>query len=88
MQDLLGREGWRVNHKPLRLVWREEGLKAPQTLRKSKGLDLQNLGLFASNRRARTKCGVWILFLIERRMAGQSRCWWCWMNTRGKILRL
>jgi hypothetical protein len=29
MQDLLGREGWRVNHKPLRTVWRGEGLKVP-----------------------------------------------------------
>jgi transposase InsO family protein len=27
MQDLLGREDWRVNYKPLRHVWREEGLK-------------------------------------------------------------
>ena len=34
MQDLLSREGWRVNHKPLCNVCQEEGLKAPQILRK------------------------------------------------------
>ena len=36
MQDFFGREGWHVNHKPLRHVWREEGLKVPQICRKKR----------------------------------------------------
>ena len=36
MQDLLSREGWGVNHKPLRHVWREEGFKVPRIRRKKR----------------------------------------------------
>jgi len=29
IQDLLRREGWKVNHKRVERIWREEGLKVP-----------------------------------------------------------
>ena len=85
-RTLLGRDGWRVNHKPLRHVWREEGLKVPQLRSKLRRINLRNLGVFASNRRARTRFGARTFFVIEPRMTGQLRR--CWTNTRGAISRL
>ena len=87
MQDLLGREGWRVNHKPLRHVWREEGLKVQQIRRKKRRIGSAESGIL--RKQSTRKNEVWDLdFIFDRTAAGQSRCWWCWMNTRGKILRL
>ena len=54
IQDLLGREGWRVNHKRLRHFWRNEGLKVNVNRRIQRKLNPQNLAIFASNQRART----------------------------------
>jgi len=45
MQDMLSREGWRVNHKPLRHVRREEGLKVPQNPRKMRRIGTAQSGI-------------------------------------------
>ncbi|NDG64518.1 MAG: hypothetical protein EBY29_13805 [Planctomycetes bacterium] len=57
VQDLLGREGWRVNHKPLRHVWREEGLKVPQTRRKMRRIGSAQSGIL--RKQAIRKNQVW-----------------------------
>ena len=70
MQDLLGREGWRVNHKPLRLVWREEGLKAPQTLRKKQRIGSAESGII--RKQSTRKNEVWGLdFIFDRTADGR-----------------
>jgi len=57
MQDLLSREGWRVNHKPLRHVWREEGLNGPQIRRKRSRIGSSSGGIM--RKRATMKNEVW-----------------------------
>ena len=65
MQDLLGREGWRVNHKPLRHIWREEGLKVPQILRKKQRIGSAESGIL--RKQSTRKNEVWGLdFIFDR----------------------
>lgn len=40
--QLLLREGWRINRKRTRRIWREEGLRRPQTCRKHRRVRLDN----------------------------------------------
>ena len=71
MQDLLGREGWRVNHKPLRHVWREEGLKVPQTRRKKRRIGSAQSGILC--KQAIRKNQVWGMdFIFDRTANGRS----------------
>jgi len=67
MQDLLTREGWRVNHKPLRHVWREEGLKVPQIRRKRRRIGSVEFGI--TRKRATRKNEVWGMDFIHDRTA-------------------
>ncbi len=39
---MLKREGWRVNHKKVQRIWRQEGLKVPQKQPKRKRLWLND----------------------------------------------
>jgi putative transposase len=71
MQDLLGREGWRVNHKPLRHVWREEGLKVPQNHRKNRRIRSTESGIV--RKQSTRKNEVWGLdFIFDRTNNGIS----------------
>jgi len=71
MQDLLSREGWRVNHKPLRHVWREEGLKVPQIRRKRSRIGSSSGGIM--RKRATMKNEVWAMdFIHDRTQDGRS----------------
>jgi len=71
MQDLLSREGWRVNHKPLRHVWREEGLKVPQIRRKRSRIGSSSGGIM--RKRATMKNEVWAIdFIHDRTEDGRS----------------
>ena len=70
MQDLLGREGWRVNHKPLRHVWREEGLKVPQIPKKKRRIRSAESGIL--RKQSRRKNEVWGLdFIFDRTADGR-----------------
>ena len=70
MQDLLGREGWRVNHKPLRHVWREEGLKVPQIPRKKERIGSAESGIL--RKQSTRKNEVWGLdFIFDRTADGR-----------------
>jgi len=69
MQDLLGREGWRVNHKPLRHVWREEGLKVSQFRRKKRRIGSAESGIL--RKQSMRKNEVWGLdFIFDRTSNG------------------
>jgi len=69
MQDLLGREGWRVNHKPLRHVWREEGLKMPQIPRKKQRIGSAESGIVC--KQSTRKNQVWGMdFIFDRTSNG------------------
>ena len=70
MQDLLGREGWHVNHKPLRHVWREEGLKVPQIRRKKRRIGFAESGILREQ--STRKNEVWGLdFIFDRTADGR-----------------
>ena len=47
---LLHWEGWRVNHKRVERIWREEGLKVPKKQPKRKRLGLQRARAFGDVR--------------------------------------
>jgi len=70
MQDLLGREVWHVNHKPLRHVWREEGLIVTQIVRKK-----QRIGSAESDiirKQSTRKNQVWGMdFIFDRTADGR-----------------
>ena len=54
---LLRREGWAVNNKRVRRLWREEGLKVPTKQRKRRRLGTSDNG--SARRRAEHKKHVW-----------------------------
>lgn len=62
---LLAREGWRVNHKRIERLWREEGLQVQQTQRKRRRLGRPENGI--QRLRARAPNEVWSYdFLFDR----------------------
>jgi len=60
-----------VNHKPLRHVWREEGLKVPQIRRKRSRIGSSSDGIM--RKRATRKNEVWAMdFIHDRTQDGRS----------------
>ena len=51
-------EGWRVNHKRMERIWREEGLKVPKKQPKRKRLWFQRARAFGYGRTVATTYGV------------------------------
>ena len=71
MQDLLGREGWRVNHKAIRHVWREEGLRVPQHRRKRRRTGDSTSGI--TRMQCARKNDVWSMdFIFDRTVDGRQ----------------
>ena len=67
-------EGWRVNHKRMERIWREEGLKVPKKQPKRKRLWFQRARAFGYVRIVATTYGVTTLWPIVPPMAGLFGC--------------
>jgi transposase InsO family protein len=81
---LLGREGWRVNHKRVEGLWRREGLKVPSRQPKRKRLWL-NDGSCVRLRPER-KNHVWSYDFVQER-THDGRPLRSWMSTRENAWR-
>ena len=67
-------EGWRVNHKRMERIWREEGLKVTKKQPKRKRLWFQRARAFGYVRIVATTYGATTLWPIVPPMAGLFGC--------------
>ena len=68
---LLRREGWKVNHKLVYRIYREEELEVRTKKRRKRASALR---VVCRRRRVRTRDGAWILYPIACTMGGDSGC--------------
>ena len=68
---LLNQEGWKVNHKRVFRIWREEGLKVPAKQPKKARLWLGNGDVFAIDQNTRIMSGHMILSMKEQKTTGR-----------------
>ncbi len=70
----LGQEGWRINHKRMYRLWRQEGFKVPKKVRKKRRLG--HHGNSCVRRRAQHKDHVWTWdFIHDRTRTGTPLKW-------------
>jgi transposase InsO family protein len=82
---LLRAEGWKVNTKRVRRLWRREGLKIPRKVRKKRRLGHDGNG--CTRRRATRPNEVWSYdFLFDQTAEGRRlKILRWWMSTRGSV---
>ena len=71
---LLQDAGWRVNHKRIERLWRQEGLKVPQKQPKRQRLRLNDGSCCGSALRTGTMFGAMTLLPIGRATDGRFGC--------------
>ncbi len=83
---LLRADGWRVNHKRVERIWREEGLKVPKNNRRKDAYILMMARAYGSNRHIKTMSGATILSAIAWQMTRKSVCLRSLMNLPASVL--